>query len=132
MHTVTVRDHMMVAHSLPRACFGPAQRVHGATFVVDAAFTARELSPDGVVVDMGAASTLLRQVLATLDYQNLDELPELAGVLTTTEKLAEVVGDLLAAGLREGALGAAGHAVTTLVVTLRESPVAWASHERAL
>ena len=126
MFTVTVRDHMMVAHSLSGEVFGPAQRLHGATYVVDAAFSGPELGPDGILLDIGAASELLRAVLADLTYRNLDDVPELAGVNTTTEVLARTVADRLAA--RATGLGP----VARLVVTLHESHVAWASYEVAL
>ncbi|GAB3196235.1 6-carboxytetrahydropterin synthase [Nocardioides hungaricus] len=126
MFTVTVRDHMMVAHSLRGEVFGPAQRLHGATYVVDAAFSGPELGPDGILLDIGAATDLLRSVLGELTYRNLDDVPELAGANTTTEVLARTVADRLAA--RAAGLGP----VARLVVTLHESHVAWASYERAL
>jgi 6-pyruvoyl-tetrahydropterin synthase len=124
--TVNVRDHMMIAHSFRGEVFGPAQRLHGATYVVDAAFSGPELGPDGILLDIGAASELLRDVLGGLTYRNLDDEPELAGTNTTTEVLAQVVADRLAA--RAAGLGP----VARLVVTLHESHVAWASYERAL
>jgi 6-pyruvoyl-tetrahydropterin synthase len=126
MFTVTVRDHMMVAHSLRGDVFGPAQRLHGATYVVDASFRGLELGADGILLDIGAATDLLRGVLGELTYRNLDDVPELAGVNTTTEMLARTVADRLAA--RAAGLGP----VTSLVVTLHESHVAWASYERAV
>ncbi|MFC7495935.1 MULTISPECIES: 6-pyruvoyl trahydropterin synthase family protein [unclassified Nocardioides] len=126
MYTVTVRDHMMIAHSLRGEVFGPAQRLHGATYVVDAAFSGPELGPDGILLDIGAATDLLREVLGGLTYRNLDDDPGLAGANTTTEVLARTVADRLAAGA--AALGPA----TRLVVTLHESHVAWASYERSL
>jgi 6-pyruvoyl-tetrahydropterin synthase len=126
MFTVTVRDHMMVAHTLRGEVFGPAQRLHGATYIVDAAFRGLELGPDGILLDLGAAADLLREVLGVLTYRNLDDVPELAGVNTTTEVLARTVADRLAA--RAAGLGP----VTSLVVTLHESHVAWASYERAV
>ena len=126
MYTVTVRDHMMIAHSLRGEVFGPAQRLHGATYVVDAAFSGPELGPDGILLDIGAAADLLRGVLGGLTYRNLDDEPDLAAANTTTEVLARTVADRLAAGA--AALGP----VTRLVVTLHESHVAWASYERAL
>lgn len=124
MFTVTVRDHMMIAHSLSGEVFGPAQRLHGATYVVDATFSGPELGPDGILVDIGAAAELLHDVLGGLTYRNLDDDPELAGTNTSTEALARVVADRLAAR-------ATGPA-TRLLVTLHESHVAWASYERPL
>ena len=125
MFSVTVRDHIMVAHSLRGEIFGPAQRLHGATYVVDATFRRAELDADGVVVDIARAGEGLRAVLAELDYRNLDEEPSLAGVNTTTEALARVIADRLAERVDEGGLD-------SLIVTLHESPVASASYERAL
>ena len=125
MFSVTVRDHMLIAHSLRGETFGPAQRLHGATYVVDATFRRADLDADGVVVDIGRASEELRAVLAELDYRNLDDEPSLAGVNTTTEALARLIADRLAE--RVQAVGLDG-----LVVTLQESPVASASYERAL
>ncbi len=130
MFRVTVRDHMMVAHSLRGEMFGPAQALHGATFVVDATFASRELDPDGVVVDIGRATEALRAVLATMTYRNLDDIPELAGANTTTEVLAKVVADRLAERALAGDLGPAGPALDAVTVTLHESHVAWASYER--
>ena len=123
MFGVTVRDHVMVAHSLPRPVFGPAQGLHGATYVVEATFRRRELDDDGIVVDIGAATAALDAVLGVLRYQNLDDLPELAGLVTSTEVLARWVADRLAE-----------YDVTTgldgLEVVLRESPDAWVSYTR--
>ena len=125
MFSVTVRDHMLVAHSLRGETFGPAQRLHGATYVVEATFRRAELDSDGVVVDIGRAGEKLRAVLAELDHRNLDEEPSLAGLNTTTEALARLIADRLAERtLSEG--------LDSLVVTLHESPVASASYERAL
>ena len=132
MFSVTVRDHMMVAHSFSGAEFGPAQRLHGATFVVDATFRRRELDPAGIVVDIGAAADLLHAVLGELTYRNLDEDPELAGTNTTTEVLARLVADRLASRIADGALGPGGSAPEGLTVTLHESHVAWASYDRPL
>ncbi len=129
---MTVRDHMMIAHSLLGETFGPAQRLHGATYVVDATFRRAELDPDGVVVDIGRAVEALRAVLAELDYRNLDDEPSLAGVNTTTEVLARLIGDRLAERAHAGALGDAARNLDGLVVTLHESPVASASYERLL
>jgi 6-pyruvoyl-tetrahydropterin synthase len=132
MFAVTVRDHMMIAHSLRGETFGPAQRLHGATYVVDATFRRAELDADGVVVDIGRAAEELRAVLAELDYRNLDDEPSLAGVNTTTEVLARLVADRLAGRVQAGALGDAARTLDGLVVTLHESPVASASYERPL
>ncbi len=132
MFTVTVRDHMMVAHSFRGEVFGPAQRLHGATFVVDAGVRGAELDADGVVVAIGAAAELLHAVLGELTYRNLDEVPELAGTNTTTEVLARLVADRLAARVADGALGPGGGGPAGLTVTLHESHVAWASYDRAL
>ena len=121
---MTVRDHMLIAHSLRGESFGAAQRLHGATYVVDATFRRAELDADGVVVDIGRAAEELRAVLAELDYRNLDEEPSLAGVNTTTEALARLIADRLAERLQAIELDG-------LVVTLHESPVASASYERA-
>jgi len=123
MFSVTVRDHMMVAHSFRGEAFGPAQRLHGATFVVDATFRRARLDADGVVVDIGRAAQALRAVLAELTYRNLDDEPEFAGVNTTTEVLAKAVADRLADRI-EGELDG-------LIVTLHESHIAWASYERS-
>jgi 6-pyruvoyl-tetrahydropterin synthase len=128
---VTVRDHMMVAHSLRGETFGPAQQLHGATFVVDATFRGESLDDNGVLLDIGRASEALHAVVAGLTYRNLDDQPEFAGTNTTTEVLARHVADRLAERLRAGALGPAAQ-VTDVVVTLHESHVAWASYERAL
>ena len=131
MFSVTVRDHMMVAHSLRGDVFGPAQRLHGATFVVDATFRRRELDEHGIVLDIGRATDELRTVVGGLSYQNLDDDPTLAGTNTTTEVLAQVVADRLAERLHAGALGVRAEDVQQIVVTLHESHVAWASSERA-
>jgi len=123
--SVTVRDHMMIAHSLRGAVFGPAQRLHGATYVVDATFRRASLDADGIVVDIGRAAEALRAVVAELGYRNLDDVADFAGMNTTTEMLAKVVADRLADRVpTEGLDG--------LTVTLRESHVAWASYERPL
>jgi 6-pyruvoyl-tetrahydropterin synthase len=129
---VTVRDHMMIAHSLRGETFGAAQRLHGATYVVDATFRRAELDSDGVVVDIGRAGEALRAVLAELDYRNLDDEPSLAELNTTTEALARLIADRLAKRARSGELGDAARELDGLVVTLHESPVASASYERAL
>lgn len=132
MFGVTVRDHMMIAHSLRGEVFGPAQRLHGATYVVDATFRRAELDADGIVVDLGRAAEELRRVLSELTYRNLDDEPSLAGLNTTTEALARLVADRLAERVRDGALGESGRELDGLVVTLHESPVASATYERAL
>jgi len=123
--SVTVRDHMMIAHSLRGEVFGPAQRLHGATFVVDATFRRAALDADGIVVDIGRAAEELHAVLAELTYRNLDDEAALAGVNTSTEALARLVADRLADRAR-------GWGLDGLVVTLHESHIAWASYERAL
>jgi 6-pyruvoyl-tetrahydropterin synthase len=130
--SVTVRDHMMIAHSLRGEVFGPAQRLHGATYVVDATFRRATLDADGIVVDIGRAADALREVLAELGYRNLDDEPDLADMNTTTEALARVIADRLADRARAGALGAGAEGLDGLVVTLRESHVAWATYERPL
>ena len=132
MFSVTVRDHMMIAHSLRGDVFGPAQRLHGATYVVDATFRRAELDADGIVVDIGRATEALHAVLSELTYRNLDDEPALAGVNTSTESLARVVADRLAERVGAGALGDTARGLDGLVVTLRESHVAWASYEREL
>ncbi len=132
MFSVTVRDHMMIAHSFRGDVFGPAQRLHGATYVVDATFRRAELNADNIVVDIGAAADALRSVLAELSYRNLDDEPAFAGMNTSTEALARVVADRLAERVSAGVLGEAARDLDGLVVTLHESHVAWASYERAL
>ena len=132
MFSVTVRDHMMVAHSLPGETFGPAQRLHGATYVVDATFRRAALDADDIVVDIGRAAEQLHALLAELSYRNLDEEPAFAGMRTTTEALARFVADQLAERIHAGALGDAARALDGLVVTLHESHIAWASYERPL
>jgi 6-pyruvoyl-tetrahydropterin synthase len=123
--SVTVRDHMMIAHSFRGEMFGPAQSLHGATYVVDATFRRATLDADGIVIDIGRAAEALRTVLGALNYRNLDDEPDFAGTNTTTEALAKVVADRLADAL-------SGSGLDGLVVTLHESHVAWASYERAL
>ena len=132
MFGITVRDHMMVAHSFRGEVFGPAQRLHGATFVVDATFRRTSLDADGIVVDIGLATDALRALLAELNYRNLDDEPAFAGMNTSTEALARVVADRLAERVSAGALGEAARELDGLVVTLHESHVAWASYERPL
>ncbi len=127
---LTVREHLMIAHSFRGDVFGPAQRLHGATYLVDATFRAAALDDDGLVVDIGRAGDLLRDIVGALTYRNLDDEPDFAGVNTTTERLCQVIGDRLAARVRDGALGEAH--LTGIAVTLHESHIAWASYEVAL
>ena len=131
MFEVTVRDHMMIAHSLRGDVFGPAAHLHGATYVVDAAFARPDLDADGIVLDIGRAGTALHEVLADLTYTNLDDHPDFAGVNTTTEVLARAVADRLSARVHDGSLGVAPGDLARIRVTLLESPSAWASYERA-
>jgi 6-pyruvoyl-tetrahydropterin synthase len=130
--SVTVRDHMMIAHSFRGEVFGPAQRLHGATYVVDATFRRASLDADNIVVDIGAAAEALHAVLAELTYRNLDDDPAFADANTSTEALARVVADRLAEHIGAGELGAAARELDGLAVTLHESHVAWASYERPL
>ena len=129
MYSVNVRDHFMIAHSFRGGAFGPAQNLHGATYVVDATFRRVELDADGVVVDIGRANEQLRAILAELNYRNLDEVPAFAGKNTTTEVLAREIFDRLVRAVRAGKLGDEARGVTSLCVTLRESHVAWGSYE---
>ena len=130
--TLTVRDHMMVAHSFSGEAFGPAQRLHGATFIVDASFRASELDADGVVIDIGRAAEALSQITGSLTYRNLDDEPAFAGMNTTTERLCQVIADRLAERVADGRLGSAGTRLSSIEVTLHESHIAWASYERKL
>ncbi|MFR9779772.1 6-pyruvoyl trahydropterin synthase family protein [Micromonospora sp. MS34] len=132
MFSVTVRDHMMVAHSFRGEVFGPAQRLHGATFVVDATFRRPDLDADGIVVDIGLATAQLKAVLGDLNYRNLDEEPAFAGTNTTTEVLCRTVADRLAEAVHAGRLGDGARGLAGITVTLHESHVAWASYERSL
>jgi 6-pyruvoyl-tetrahydropterin synthase len=132
MFSVTVRDHMMIAHSLRGEVFGPAQRLHGATYVVDATFRRPSLDADNIVVDLGAAAAQLHAVLAELSYRNLDDEADLAGLNTSTEALAQVIADRLADKVNAGALGDTARECDGLVVTLHESHIASASYERPL
>ncbi|MFF9456466.1 6-pyruvoyl trahydropterin synthase family protein [Streptomyces flaveolus] len=132
MFSITVRDHIMIAHSFRGDVFGPAQRLHGATFLVDATFRREQLDEDNIVVDIGLATRELGAVVAELNYRNLDNEPDFAGVNTSTEFLAKVVADRLAERVHKGALGEGAKGLAGLTVTLHESHVAWASHERAL
>ena len=132
MFGVTVRDHFMIAHSLSGEVFGPAQRLHGATYVVDATFRRATLDVNDIVVDIGRAAEALRAVLSELGYRNLDDEVEFAGMNTTTEALAAVISDRLVDRARSGALGDGARELDGLVVTLHESHVAWASYEQPL
>lgn len=129
MYCVTVRDHIMIAHSFKGDVFGPAQRLHGATYVVDAEFRRAEVDADGIVVDIGRAGDALKKVLAELNFRNLDEVPEFKGKNTTTEFIARTVFDRMVAAIRRGDLGPGAGAVESLRVTLQESHVASASYE---
>jgi 6-pyruvoyl-tetrahydropterin synthase len=129
MYCVTVRDHIMIAHSFRGEVFGPAQRLHGATYVVDAEFRRPELDADGIIVDIGRAGEALKKVLADLNFRNLDEVPEFKGKNTTTEFIARVVFDRLVAAIARGELGPGAGAVESMRVTLHESHVASASYE---
>lgn len=129
MYSVTVRDHVMIAHSLKGQVFGPAQRLHGATYVVDVELKRPDLGADGIVVDIGRAAEALRRVLDELNYRNLDEVPAFAGRNTTTECLARVVFDGLVAAMRRGDLGPGAAALEQIRVTLHESHIASASFE---
>ncbi len=132
MFSVTVRDHMLIAHSLRGEAFGPAQRLHGATYVVDLTLRRADLDADGVVVDIGRAAEELHAVLSELSYRNLDDEPALAGMNTTTEVLARLIADRLAERAHAGALGDAARELDGIAVTLRESHIASATYERAL
>jgi 6-pyruvoyl-tetrahydropterin synthase len=130
--SVTIRDHMMIAHSLRGEVFGPAQRLHGATYVVDATFRREALDADNIVVDIGRAAEELHEVVSALSYRNLDDQPEFAAMNTTTEALARLVADRLADRVHAGAFGEAGRGLAGIAVALHESHVAWASYERPL
>ncbi|MBB4934654.1 6-pyruvoyl-tetrahydropterin synthase [Lipingzhangella halophila] len=132
MFSVTTRDHLMVAHSFRGDVFGPAQRLHGATFVVDASFSRPELDTDNIVVDIGLAGQALAAVVGELNYRNLDDEPAFAGTNTSTEFLAKVIADRLADRVAAGGLGEGARGLAGITVTLHESHVAWASYERAL
>jgi 6-pyruvoyltetrahydropterin/6-carboxytetrahydropterin synthase len=129
MYTVCVRDHLMVAHSLRGEVFGPAQALHGATYVVDLELRRAELDPDGLVVDIGRAGEALHAVLAGLNYRNLDQEAAFQGVNTTTEFLARIIFDRVSTRIRNGELGATATGLTAMRVMLHESHVAWASFE---
>jgi 6-pyruvoyl-tetrahydropterin synthase len=132
MYSLNVRDHIMIAHSFRGEIFGPAQRLHGATYVVDLAFRRAELDADGLVVDIGLAAQVLKQVLDALNYRNLDEDPAFAGRNTTTEFMARTIFERVAVQVRAGALGAGARGLDALSVTLHESHVAWARYEGGL
>lgn len=132
MFGITVRDHVMIAHSFRGEVFGPAQRLHGATYVVDATFKRESLDENNIVVDIGLASAQLAEVLSDLNYRNLDEHPDFAGVNTTTEYLAKIIADRLAERVHAGALGKSARGLSSISVVLHESHVAWASYERPL
>ena len=132
MFSVTVRDHMMIAHSFHGDVFGPAQRLHGATFVVDATFRREALDSDNIVVDIGLAAEVLHDVVGALSYRNLDDEPAFAGMNTSTEALAQVIADRLADRVHSGTLGDSARGLAGIAVTLHESHIAWASYERPL
>jgi 6-pyruvoyl-tetrahydropterin synthase len=132
LFSITVRDHIMIAHSFHGEVFGPAQRLHGATFLVDATFRRAQLDEDNIVVDIGLATRELGAVVGELNYRNLDNEPDFAGVNTSTEYLAKVVADRLAERIHKGAMGEGAKGIAGLTVTLHESHIAWASYERAL
>ncbi|MET8217880.1 6-pyruvoyl trahydropterin synthase family protein [Streptomyces hirsutus] len=132
MFSITVRDHIMIAHSFHGEVFGPAQRLHGATFLVDATFRREQLDEDNIVVDIGLATQELGAIAGELNYRNLDNEPDFAGINTSTEYLAKVIADRLAERIHKGALGKGAKGIAGLTVTLHESHIAWASYERAL
>ena len=132
MFSVTVRNHMMIAHSFRGDVFGPAQRLHGATFVVDATFRRADLDADDIVVDIGRAAVALNAVVGELNYRNLDDEAAFAGMNTSTEVLARVIADRLAERVHSGALGNGAQGLAGITVTLHESHIAWASYERSL
>lgn len=132
MFSITVRDHLMIAHSFRGEVFGPAQRLHGATFLVDATFRRAGLDDDNIVVDIGLATQELGGVVSELNYRNLDSEPDFANTNTSTEFLAKVIADRLAERVHKGALGEGARGLSGITVTLHESHIAWASYERAL
>ncbi|MFJ5029612.1 6-pyruvoyl trahydropterin synthase family protein [Streptomyces sp. NPDC088560] len=132
MFSITVRDHIMIAHSFRGEVFGPAQKLHGATFLVDATFRREQLDQDNIVVDIGLATQELQLITAELNYRNLDDEPDFAGVNTSTEYLAKVIADRLAERVHKGNLGEGAKGLAAISVTLHESHIAWASYERAL
>lgn len=132
MYSVTVRDHVMIAHSFKGAVFGPAQALHGATYLVDVEFRRPELDPDGIVVDIGRATDVVKRVLGEINFKNLDEVPAFAGKNSTTEVVSRFVWDRVAAGIRAGELGPNAAGITHLKVMLHESHAAWAGYDAAL
>ena len=132
MYSLNVREHFMIAHSFRGEIFGPAQRLHGATYVVDATFRRAELDADGLVVDIGRAGEVLRSILEALNYRNLDDEPAFSGENTTTEYLARAIHDRIVRAARAGDLGEGARGLSSLCVTLHESHVAWASYEAGL
>lgn len=132
MYSLTVRDHIMIAHSFQGEIFGPAQRMHGATYIVNACFQRGELDDDGLVVDIGLASETLKSVLSDLNFQNLDEVAEFRGRNTTTEFMARAIFDRMAIAIRAGRLGEGALGLVRLKITLHESHIAWASYEGVL
>lgn len=132
MFSITVRDHMMVAHSFRGEVFGPAQRLHGATFVVDATFRRPDLDDDNIVVDIGLATTELAKVLGAFNYRNLDDEEQFAQVNTSTEYLAKVIADRLVDAIHAGTLGEGARSIREVSVALHESHIAWASYERTV
>jgi 6-pyruvoyl-tetrahydropterin synthase len=132
LFSITVRDHIMIAHSFRGDVFGPAQRLHGATFLVDATFRREQLDEDNIVVDIGLATQELGAVTAELNYRNLDDDPDFAGINTSTEFLAKVIADRLVERIHKGALGEGAKGIAGITVTLHESHIAWASYERGL
>lgn len=132
MYRLCVRDHFMIAHSFKGEMFGPAQRTHGATYVVDVVFQRPELDQDGLVIDIGLASETVKEVLADYNYRNLDEVSEFTGQNTTTEFMAKVIFDQLAAAIKAGRMGETAKGLTQMEIKLHESHVAWASYEGAL
>jgi 6-pyruvoyl-tetrahydropterin synthase len=132
LFSVTVRDHIMIAHSFSGEVFGPAQKLHGATFVVDATFKREELDADNIVVDIGAASVELHGVCGALSYRNLDDEADFKGINTSTEFLAKVIADRLADKIAAGALGEGARGLSGISITLHESHIAWAGYERSL
>ena len=132
MFALTVREHLMIAHSFTGEVFGPAQAMHGATYVVDVEFRTKDLDADGLVVDIGLASEALKAALAPLNYKNLDEVPRFEGQNTTTEFLAKAIFDDMAAAVSRGDLGPGGNRIASIKTVLHESHIAWASYEGTL
>ena len=132
MFSLTVREHIMIAHSFRGEIFGPAQKLHGATYLVDVEFRRPELDSEGLVIDIGLASQALKDLLSPLNYRNLDDIPDFAGQNTTTEFMAKVIFDRMAARIADGALGESAKGLSSLKITLWESHVAWAAFEGPL